>query len=228
MKKLIVMLLALVCVLDLVGCDKKDDVLHLGLNAEITEINAADYSITVKDIDENQSVFGSKCVIDCSNAVQRENILYIDYDGNDSGNVKTIKFADLVVGDKVILNIYDNELNDSTDDRITADSIQLATQRLKFSPKSELVQDDFSNAIPAEVNDSIIQNCTIYSEKLGYETGAMKKAVLLGESWLKFVYCDDDLKQELIDATDIVVIFDNIRCVVDADTEIVLGRIPYV
>lgn len=43
------------------------------------------------------------------------------------------------------------------------------------------MQDDFPNAIPAEVNDSIIQNCKVFSENLGYETGEMKKAVLLGE-----------------------------------------------
>ena len=89
-------------------------------------------------------------------------------------------------------------------------------------------EDGFTNAIPAEVNDNIIQNCTSYSENLGYKTGEMKKAVLLGTDWLSYVYCEDDMKQELIDSRDIVVIFENIRCVVDAETEIVLGRIPFV
>lgn len=89
-------------------------------------------------------------------------------------------------------------------------------------------EDGFTNAIPAEVNDDIIQNCTSYSENLGYKTGEMKKAVLLGEDWLSSVFCEDDRKQELIDSRDIVVIFENIRCVVDAETEIVLGRIPFV
>ena len=87
---------------------------------------------------------------------------------------------------------------------------------------------DFANAIPAEVNDNIIQNCTCYSENLGYKTGEMKKAVLLGTDWLSYVYCENDMKQELIDSRDIVVIFENIRCVVDAETEIVLGSIPFV
>lgn len=89
------------------------------------------------------------------------------------------------------------------------------------------MQDDFPNAIPAEVNDNIIQNCTIFSENLGYETGEMKKAVLLGEEWLKAVYCEDGMR-ELIDSSDIVVIFENIRCVVDAETEVVLCTIPFV
>lgn len=90
------------------------------------------------------------------------------------------------------------------------------------------MQDDFPNAIPAEVNDSIIQNCKVFSENLGYETGEMKKAVLLGEEWMKYVYCEDEMKKELIDSSDIVVVFENIRCVVDAETEIVLGSLPFV
>ena len=88
--------------------------------------------------------------------------------------------------------------------------------------------DDFSNAISFNVNDNIIQNCVSYAENLEYETGEVKKTVLLGEDWISAVYCDDDMKRGMIDAKDIIVIFDNIRCVVDTDTEIVLGRIPYV
>ena len=65
------------------------------------------------------------------------------------------------------------------------------------------MQDDFPNAIPAEVNDNIIQNCTVFSENLGYETGEMKKAVLLGEEWMKYVYCEDEMKKELIDSSDL-------------------------
>ena len=56
----------------------------------------------------------------------------------------------------------------------------------------------------------------------------MKKAVVLGEEWMKYVYCEDEMKKELIDSSDIVVIFENIRCVVDAETEIVLGSLPFV
>ena len=89
-------------------------------------------------------------------------------------------------------------------------------------------QEDFPNAIPIEVNDNIIQKCISYSENLGYVAGEMEKAVLLGEDHLNYVYCEDDRKQELIDSSDIVVIFENIRCVVDSETEIVLGRIPFV
>ena len=145
MKKVFAIFLALICLLSLGGCGKEEnaDVLHLGLNAEITEINAADCSITVKDADESQNIFGGKCIVDCSNA----DILYVDYDGNDSENVKFIEFEELAVGDKVILNIYDSELKDSQDDRIAAESVQLATQRLMFSRKSELIPDDFPNSV---------------------------------------------------------------------------------
>lgn len=156
MKKVFAIFLALICLLSLGGCGKEEnaDVLHLGLNAEITEINAADCSITVKDIDESQNIFGGKCIIDCSNA----DILYVDYDGNDSENVKFIEFEELAVGDKVILNIYDSELKDSQDDRIAAESVQLATQRLMFGQKSELIQDDFSNSVEPVVGPGLPGN----------------------------------------------------------------------
>ena len=42
------------------------------------------------------------------------------------------------------------------------------------------------------------------------------------------MYCEDEMKKELIDSSDIVVVFENIRCVVDAETEIVLGSLPFV
>ncbi|MBQ8975347.1 MAG: hypothetical protein IJ072_06465 [Oscillospiraceae bacterium] len=88
--------------------------------------------------------------------------------------------------------------------------------------------DDFADGIPVEVDSSVLETCEEYASSLGYETGSFMKAVLLGDKWIDSVICDDDMKTELIDTKDIVVIFDNIRCVVDAEKEIVLGRIPYV
>ena len=48
------------------------------------------------------------------------------------------------------------------------------------------------------------------------------------EHWLNFALPEDEMKKELIDSSDIVVVFENIRCVVDAETEVVLGTIPFV
>lgn len=87
-------------------------------------------------------------------------------------------------------------------------------------------QEDFVNVVRVEVNDNILKNCAEYAQALGYETGELEMAVLLGEDLLGDVYCEEDAKQALLDSGDIVVIFENIRCVVDAETEIVLGRIP--
>ncbi len=88
--------------------------------------------------------------------------------------------------------------------------------------------DDFADSISVEVDSSVLKTCEKFAESLGYETGNFQKAVLLSNKWIEYVVCDDDLKAELIDAKDIVVIFENIRCVVDSEKEIVLGRIPYV
>lgn len=129
MKKILAVVLALTCLLGLAGCTKEEDVLHLGLNAEITEINADEYTLSVKDsADGSQSIFGEKTIIDCSKAVNEDNILYAKYDNE--GDVRTIGFNDLMVGDKVILSIYDSELNDSQDECMVAEAVQLATQRL--------------------------------------------------------------------------------------------------
>ena len=55
-----------------------------------------------------------------------------------------------------------------------------------------------------------------------------KKVKSVEEHWLNFALPEDEMKKELIDSSDIVVIFENIRCVVDAETEIVLGSLPFV
>lgn len=80
MKKLVVLALALVCTLSSAGCKQanSEDVLHLGLNAEIIEIDASNYIIYVSDIDESD-VFGERCAIDCQKLITDQKIIYVDY-----------------------------------------------------------------------------------------------------------------------------------------------------
>ena len=163
------------------------------------------YSLELKECEEPEAVEGSETY---SFAVGNESVSY-----DDRGNT-----AFIVVGDKWF------EVQNPTAPPIDFDSLTPSNG----SEQTFDMSNDFLNAIPAEVNDNIIQNCISYSENLGYKTGEMKKTVLLGEDCVSYVYCEDDMKQELIDSGDIVVIFENIRCVVDAETEIVLGRIPFV
>ena len=105
----------------------------MGLNAKIVEIDLAEHIIYVSDTNENiEKVFGEKCAIDCSKAIERENIIYVNY--KDANDVQIISFEDLAVGDEVILNIYDSEIQNPketvTVDAIVVEQIQLGTQRM--------------------------------------------------------------------------------------------------
>ena len=129
MKKIIPILLTLLIMTGITGCDKADDdVLHLGLNAIILEINHENQLIYVSDM-EHEGVFGERATLDCSKAIERGNIFYVDYETENTDNLQIIKFDDLMVGDLIILGIYESELNGT--DAMLVENIQLSTQRLK-------------------------------------------------------------------------------------------------
>ena len=131
LKKFIIVIL---CALYMLGCGKEDeDVLHLGLNTKIVEIDSDKHIIYVSDMNGNiEKVFDEKCALDCSKAIEKENIIYVNYE--DVNDVRTISFEDLAVGDEIIINIYDSELNNTEDtinvEAIVAEQIQLGTQRM--------------------------------------------------------------------------------------------------
>ena len=129
MKKLLSILIVLLIAAGITGCkNKEDDVLHLGLNATIVEIDHENQIIYVSDT-EHGDVFGERAAIDCSKVIERDSILYVDYDRDTTDNLRYIQFEDLIVGDRVILGIYESELKGT--DAILAEDIQLSTQRLK-------------------------------------------------------------------------------------------------
>ena len=127
MKKLPACLLAMLCALSLIACGPKakDDILHMGLNGEITAIDSTAQIIYVTDGSEN--LLGEHCAIDCKKAIDSCSILYVDYQ---TGEPVTIEFSDLTVGDAVILNIYQSQLDRIAQGPVEAEQIQLATQRL--------------------------------------------------------------------------------------------------
>ena len=119
---------ALLIVAGLSGCKKtENDVLHLGLNAIIVEIDYANQLIYVSGT-EHEDVFGGRAAIDCSKAIERDSIFYVDYGSDTTDNLSFIKLEDLMVGDMIILGIYESELNGT--DAILVEDIQLSTQRL--------------------------------------------------------------------------------------------------
>ena len=128
MKRLLSIVFALFIVAGITGCKKaENDVLHLGLNAIIVEIDHENQLIYVSDT-EHEDVFGGRAAIDCSKAIERDSIFYVDYDSDTTDNLRFIEFKDLMVGDMIILGIYESELNGT--DAIRVEDIQLSTQRL--------------------------------------------------------------------------------------------------
>lgn len=129
MRRFLIILLSLLIVAGITGCKKtEDDVLHLGLNAIIVEIDHENQLIFVSDT-EHEDAFGGRAAIDCSKAIERDSIFYVDYDSDTTDNLRFIEFEDLMVGDMIILGIYESELKGT--DVILAEDIQLSTQRLK-------------------------------------------------------------------------------------------------
>ena len=129
MRRFLSIAFALLIMAALTGCQKTDeDVLHLGLNAIIVEIDHENQLIYVSDT-EHEDAFGGRAAIDCSKAIERDSIFYVDYDSDTTDNLRFIEFEDLMVGDMIILGIYESELKGT--DVILAEDIQLSTQRLK-------------------------------------------------------------------------------------------------
>ena len=129
MRRFLSIAFALLIMTSLTGCQKTDeDVLHLGLNAIIVEIDHENQLIFVSDT-EHEDVFGGRSAIDCSKAIERDSIFYVDYDSDTTDNLSFIKLDDLMVGDMIILGIYESELNGT--DAILVEDIQLSTQRLE-------------------------------------------------------------------------------------------------
>jgi len=103
------------------------------------------------------------------------------------------------------------------------------TQTSDEGPFSNDNQSDFSNAFPVSVDDEIINVCHEWAISNGYEIDRRTyKSVLLGESLIEFVFLHDETYSGLLDASDYLIIFENVRLVIDSELSIVLGTIPYV
>lgn len=120
------LLILLLSALLLTGCTAEEDVLHLGLNAEIVEIDAENHILYVSDMG-NEGVFGGRCAIDCTERMEDEEIIYVDYETHD---LTVITFEQLTVGDHLVINAYESELNDASDNILQVEQIQLGTQRM--------------------------------------------------------------------------------------------------
>lgn len=125
MKKLSVLLVLLICTLGFVSCkNAKDDIVHAGVNAVISEIDAEKNQITVTDLEAGRFSIET-CVLDCAAA----SMIYCDYDTEE---IREITIQDLQIGDSVILNVKDSELKNlqNGSNILKIDQLQLGAQRL--------------------------------------------------------------------------------------------------
>ena len=118
MKKTAYIVFLLCFLLLLVGCDRKnDDVLHLGLNATIVEIDASNHILYVADLGSSE-VFGGRCAIDCKDLIEDEEIIYVL-----EGKGKVIVEGELKELEKGMVNVCKQHhahsvINDSDKDLI--------------------------------------------------------------------------------------------------------------
>lgn len=122
MRKRILIILTLIFTLSLTACVKQKEAVLNGLNAEVIKIDSEKEILEVKGLDEN-SPLGESCLIDCKDIP----MIYCNFE---NGDVKSIDFDTFQLEDEIILNIYESELENISDDPIKVIQIQLATQRL--------------------------------------------------------------------------------------------------
>ena len=92
--------------------------------------------------------------------------------------------------------------------------------------------DAFPNAVPIQVDDTVIQICLDYIADNGLEgdkdaKGNYKyKSVRLGEENLTYVYTDNERMREMVDENDYLIVFGFTNIVIDSDTNMIIGNIP--
>ncbi len=128
MKKIISIIL-LLCAVCFTACTGRDqDVLHLGLDAKVVEVDAEHPALKVRmkiKTDETNPK-PQEILIDCSDA----DLMYCDYKTHE---VSSIEFGEFQPGDDVILSIYESQMKNAECGTLKAHQVQLGTQRLKES-----------------------------------------------------------------------------------------------
>ena len=123
--KTVILLLLILC--SITGCNKQKDNLYLGLNAEIVRVDRENKHLIVKDIDEEKGVFGEESVIDCKEAIENKRILYCNYENR---NVTIITLPDFQEGNQVIISMYEQDIKNISNGTAKAKQVQLGTQRM--------------------------------------------------------------------------------------------------
>ena len=130
-RKIAAALLAAACVLALTACGapKAAQVECWGLDAIVTAVDLEQRTITVKDFDGEEELFGQGTVLTIAD---ERNLLYCNYE---TGETSTLTLEDFKAGDEVILQMLEEqkELVEHQPEGAKAartEAVQLGTQRL--------------------------------------------------------------------------------------------------
>ena len=130
MKKMVRFTAALMLLVSLAACGKTDEVLHMGNNFKIVEIDHEQMILTVEDLGVPPIVEGTFDLL-CKDIP----IIYCNYEKSDGPeSLQTLEFDDLIVGDELIVSAYQKDLEHLKDEEkgrcLKITQIQLGTQRL--------------------------------------------------------------------------------------------------
>ena len=110
----------------LVSCREKEDVLCMGLNARVVEIDTEQTILYIQDIDESAGVFGQRCALDCKQAAKEKKLIFVNYETSD---LTDISFAEFQVGDELVISMLTSQKEGAKDASAMAEQVQLGTQR---------------------------------------------------------------------------------------------------
>lgn len=105
-----------------------NEIIYLGLNAEIIDIDTDNHILYVKDINNKDFTFGDRCAIDCNYAIKDNNLIYVNY--NSKNDVRSIHFSQFKIGDEIIVSLSSKEKQNAKNNVVVAKQVQLSTQRM--------------------------------------------------------------------------------------------------
>lgn len=129
-RKILSFLIAIIMILTLAACGQSDEVLRLGENFKIVDIDYEQMILTVKDL-RIPPVIEGEFDLTCKGVP----IIYCNYEKADAPEaLQDLDFDDLTVGDEIIVTVYEEQLEslkDPDSDKILkVNQIQLGTQRI--------------------------------------------------------------------------------------------------
>ena len=110
----------------LVSCREKEDVLCMGLNARVVEIDTEQMILYIQDIDKDVAIFGQRCALDCKQAVEEKKLIFVDYE---TSELTDIPFTEFQVGDELVISLLTSQKEGAKDATALAEQVQLGTQR---------------------------------------------------------------------------------------------------